>query len=117
MGLRETEETTEVVIQRMENSLDSLEQMSLDAINVTDKLVSRIDEIRQCVEEMALCSESDRDCIVELIKKLLQELLNTAFTVNNVSHELERETIYQRDTLENIKQIVEFLYAMSESRE
>lgn len=116
MGLRETEETTEIVIQRMENSLDSLEQMSLDSINVTDKLVSGIDEIRQCVEEMEICLESDRECIVELIKKLLQELLNTAFTVNNVSHELEKETIYQRDTLENIKQIVEFLYAMSDEQ-
>lgn len=117
MGLRETEQTTEMVIQRMENSLDSLEQMSLDSINITDKLVSGIDEIRQCVEEMAVCADSDRECITDLIKKLLQDLLSTAFTVNNVSHELEKETIYQRDTLENIKQIVEFLYAMSDSQE
>lgn len=98
----------------MENSLDSLEQMSLDSINITDKLVTGIDEIRQCAEEMVGCAESDREYIMEIIKKLLQELLNTAFTVNNVSHELEKETIYQRDTMESIKQIVEFLYAMTE---
>ena len=63
---------------------------------------------------MVGCAESDREYIMEIIKKLLQELLNTAFTVNNVSHELEKETIYQRDTMESIKQIVEFLYAMTE---
>lgn len=114
MELRKTEEATETVLQRMENSLDSLEQMSLDSINITDKLVSGIDEIRQCADEMMECSESDRECMMELIKRLLQDLLNTAFTVNNVSHELEKETIYQRDTMENIKQIVEFLYAMSD---
>jgi ribosomal 50S subunit-associated protein YjgA (DUF615 family) len=114
LGLRETEETTEIVIQRMENSLDTLEQMSLDSINITDKLVSAIDEIRQCVSEMADCSEEDRECIIELIQKLLNGLLSTAFTVNNVSHELEQETVYQRDTLGSIRQIVEFLYAMSE---
>lgn len=114
MGLRETEETTEIVLERMENSLSSLEQMSLDSINITDKLVSGIDEIRQCAEEMADCTEKDREYVLEMISKLLQELLNTAFTVNNVSHELEKETIYQRDTLESIKQIVEFLYAMSD---
>jgi len=114
VGLRETEETTGVVIQRLENSLDSLEQMSLDSINITDKLVSGISEIRQCVDEMDNCTEADRDCVVEMIKKLLQNLLNTAFQVNNVSHELEKETAYQRDTLENIRQIVEFLYAMSD---
>lgn len=114
MELKETETATEIVLQRMENSLDSLEQMSLDSINITDKLVSGIDEIRQCTDELLECTESDRECVVEMIKKLLQELLNTAFTVNNVSHELEKETIYQRDTMENIKQIVEFLYAMSE---
>lgn len=114
MGLRETEETTEVVIRRMENSLDSLEQMSLDAINVTDKLVSCIDEIRQCVDKMENCTEADREHVIETTKTLLQNLLNTAFKVNNVSHELEKETVYQRDTLGNIRQIVEFLYAMSD---
>ncbi|HBI61362.1 MAG TPA: hypothetical protein DDY31_09150 [Lachnospiraceae bacterium] len=114
MELRGTEETTEIVLERMENSLASLEQMSFDSINITDKLVNGIDEIMQCVEELADCSDKDRECILEMIKKLLQELLSTAFLVNNVSHELERETVYQRDTLENIKQIVEFLYAMSE---
>lgn len=114
MGLRETEETTGVVIQRMENSLDSLEQMSLDAINITDKLVSGINEIRQYMDEMDSYTEEDRKCVIEMIQKLLQTLLNTAFQVNNVSHELEKETVYQRDTLENIRQIVEFLYAMSD---
>lgn len=114
MGLRETEETTGVVIQRMENSLDSLEQMSLDAINITDKLVSGINEIRQYMDEMDNYTEADRKLVVEMIKKLLQTLLDTAFKVNNVSHELEKETVYQRDTLENIRQIVEFLYAMSD---
>lgn len=113
MGLRGTEETTEIVLERMENSLGSLEQMSFDSINITDKLVNGIDEIMQCVEELPDCSDKDQDCILEMIKKLLQDLLDTAFLVNNVSHELERETVYQRDTLESIKQIVEFLYAMS----
>lgn len=114
MGLRETEETTGVVIQRMENSLDSLEQMSLDAINITDKLVSGINEIRQYMDEMGDYTEEDRECVIEMIKKLLQTLLDTAFQVNNVSHDLEKETVYQRDTLGNIRQIVEFLYAMSD---
>lgn len=114
MEFKETEEATETVLQRMENSLDSLEQMSLDAINITDKLVNGIDEIRQCVQEMVDCTEADREMIMDMIKKLLQQLLNTAFAVNNVSHELEKETVYQRETMENIKQIVEFLYMMAE---
>ena len=50
MELRQTEQATVTVLKRMENSLDSLEQMSLDAINITDKLVSGIDEIRQCAD-------------------------------------------------------------------
>ncbi len=114
MELRKTEETTEIVLERMENSLGSLEQMSLDSINITDKLVNGIDEIMQRVEEMKDCSEQDRECILEMIRDLLKKLLDTAFLVNNVSHELEKETVYQRDTLDNIKQIVEFLYAMSD---
>ena len=68
MELKQTEEATVTVLKRMENSLDSLEQMSLDSINITDKLVSGIDEIRQCAEEMVNCSESDRECIMEITR-------------------------------------------------
>lgn len=114
MNLRETEETTELVLERMENSLNSLEQMSFDAINITDKLVMRIDEIRKCATDMKECKKRDGKCMYELVSKLLDDLLAIAFEVNNVSHDLEKETSYQRDTLENIKQIVSFLYAMSD---
>lgn len=113
MGLEDTEQTTELVLHRMENSLDSLEQMSFDSINITDKLVNGIEEIRQCVQEMRECREDDREEISKIIEKLLNELLVTAFEVNNVAHELEKETAYQRGTLENIKQIVELLYAIT----
>ena len=39
MGLRETEESTELVLERMENTLNNLEQMSYDSINITDSCV------------------------------------------------------------------------------
>ncbi|MCD7826810.1 MAG: hypothetical protein LUH14_12775 [Clostridiaceae bacterium] len=114
MDYSQTEDRTSMVLERMENSLDSLEQMSFDSINVTDKLVTGINEIRTCVMQLKDCPEPEREIVVEVILKLLQDLLVTAFTVNNVSHELEKETAYQRDTVANIKQIVDFLYAMSE---
>lgn len=114
MGLTETEKTTELVLDRMENSLGSLEQMSFDSLNITDKLVNGISEIRQCVLEMKACQENDRQVISDMIENLLNDMLVTAFEVNNVAHEMEKETNYQRGTVENIKQIVEFLYAMTE---
>lgn len=113
MKLQETEQTTEVVLERMENSLNSLEQMSFDSINITDKLVNGIDEIRKNVEKLGGCPPEDRELLVAEVKALLQSLLVTAFEVNNVSHELEQQTSYQRDTVESIKQIVDFLYAMA----
>ncbi|MCI8338611.1 MAG: hypothetical protein HFH62_08025 [Lachnospiraceae bacterium] len=112
MGLKATEQTTELVLGRMENSLDSLEQMSFDSINITDKLVSGIDVIRQCVMEMKEDGVKDLQVVSGTIEELLNDLLVTAFEVNNVAHELEKETAYQRDTLDSIKQIVELLYAM-----
>lgn len=113
MGLEETQQTTELVLDRMGNSLDSLEQMSFDTINITDKLVNGIDVIRQCVLEMKEDGEGDLQVISKTIEELLNDLLVTAFEVNNVAHELEKETAYQRDTLANIKQIVELLYAIT----
>lgn len=111
--MEEMEQTTEKVLGRMENSLDSLEQMSFDSINITDKLVSGIDVIRQCVVEMKEDGEKDMQVVSETIEQLLNDLLVTAFEVNNVAHELEKETAYQRGTLDNIKQIVELLYAIA----
>ena len=101
--MEEMEQTTEKVLGRMENSLDSLEQMSFDSINITDKLVSGIDVIRQCVVEMKEDGEKDMQVVSETIEQLLNDLLVTAFEVNNVAHELEKETAYQRGTLDNIK--------------
>ena len=40
MGLTETENTTEVVLERMENTMMNLEQMSFDSINITDRIVT-----------------------------------------------------------------------------
>lgn len=108
-----TEEITVMVMERMGNSLDSLEQMSLDAINITDKLVSGINEIRRCVVEMKTAPEREREVIIERTMRLLQDLLSIAFTVNNVSHELEQAAAYQHDTVNAIRQIVDYLYAMS----
>ncbi|MDD7403239.1 MAG: hypothetical protein SO170_02475 [Butyribacter sp.] len=115
MSFSETEETTGLVLQRMENSLNALEQMSFDSINITDKLVMKIDEIRECADNIKTCQGQGDECMLGLISDFLQELLNVAFEVNNVSHELEKETVYQRETLENLKQIVGFLYAMTDN--
>lgn len=108
-----TEEMTVLVLERMENSLNSLEQMTLDSINITDKLVSGINEIRKCVVEMKTAPDADREIIIEKTLKLLQDLLSIAFTVNNISHELEQAAAYQHDTVNAIGQIVDYLYAMS----
>lgn len=108
-----TEEMTVLVLERMENSLNLLEQMTLDSINITDKLVSGINEIRKCVVEMKTAPDIDRGLLIEKTLKLLQDLLSIAFTVNNVSHELEQAAAYQHDTVNAIGQIVDYLYAMS----
>lgn len=114
MGLRETEKTTEMVLERMENSMCSMEQMSFDSINITDRLVALTSQTREDAGIMRTGSEKERDMAFESICRNLDQILETAFQVNNVSHELEKETVYQRDTTENIKQIIDFLYAMTE---
>ena len=48
------------------------------------------------------------------VENIFNQLLDTSFEVNNVSHELEKETVYQRETVESIKQIVDYLYSISD---
>ena len=115
MGLRETEESTADILERMENTLNNLEQMSFDSINITDRLVTLISNARELVLVMNEGNIEERDNAFKEMSKILDKLLDTAFIVNNVSHELENETVYQRESVENIRQIVDFLYDMNDS--
>ena len=113
--MRETEVTTGVVLERMENTLCSMEQMSFDSINITDKLVTLVSEAREYAGMISDGSEEERLEALEAIRKILNEVLKAAFQVNNISHELEQQALYQRDTSDSIRQIVEFLYAMTDA--
>ena len=114
MGLRETEETTGRVLERLEYTLCSMEQMTFDSINVTDRLVTLTSDARECAAIMREGTEEVRDEAFECMCQIMDQILEIAFTVNNISHELEKEAVYQRETTDNIKQIVEFLYAMTD---
>lgn len=114
MGLRETEEATELILKRMENTLSSMEQMSFDSINVTDRIVTLTSEARECTNMIRGGSQEEREKAFEDIGNILSQILDTSFTVNNIAHELEKETLYQRDTSENLRQVIDFLYAMAQ---
>ena len=107
--MNETKETTAVILSRLENSLLSIEQTSFDAINITDKLVMLIGEAREASENLQDASKEELAKATETMEKILEQLLSTAFKVNNVAHDLEKEAAYQRETTETIKQIVDFL--------
>lgn len=114
MGLRENEADTELVLNRMENTMNNLEQMSFDSINVTDRLVTLLGEAREYAAIMKSGTETERDKAFGMLCEILDKILETAFIVNNISHDLENETLYQRDTVEAIKQIVDFFYSMTD---
>ena len=96
MELKETEKTTEVVLERMENTMMNLEQMSFDSINITDRIVTLLSDARELFAAFKTGDEKDKE-----------------EALNNVSHELEKETVYQRETVDSIRQIVDYLYAIS----
>ena len=87
MELKETEKTTEVVLERMENTMMNLEQMSFDSINITDRIVTLLSDARELFAAFKTGDEKDK--------------------------ELEKETVYQRETVDSIRQIVDYLYAIS----
>ncbi len=114
MEWKETENATQSVVERMETSVSSMEQMSFDAINITDSLVTLTSKAREYASLMKNGDAREREDSFEEIEKILDKVLETAFQVNNVSHELEQEVIYQRDTTANIRQIIDFLYSMAD---
>ncbi len=114
MGLKETENTTEVVLERMENTMMNLEQMSYDSINITDHIVTLLSDARELLTVLKSGDEEKKQEAFKGVEDIFNQLLNTSFEVNNVSHELEKETVYQRETVESIKQIVDYLYSISD---
>ena len=114
MEWKETENATQSVVERMETSMSSMEQMSFDAINITDSLVTLTSKAKEYASLMKNGDAREREDSFEEIEKILDKVLETAFQVNNVSHELEQEVIYQRDTTANIRQIIDFLYSMAD---
>lgn len=114
MGLRETEKNTEMVLERMENTLNSIEQMSFDSINITDRLVALTSEAKEHAAAMKAGSKEERNAEFLSICKILDQIQEATLKANHVVHGLEKETIYQRDTTANLRQIIDFLYAMTD---
>ena len=92
--LEETAVSSAKIMERMEATLGNLEQMSYDTINTTDQLVTLLGKARDY--------------------NMLDRLLNISFLLNNLSHQLENETAYQRETSYAICQIIDFLYGMTD---
>lgn len=109
--MKETEQTTNNILMRLEKTMNDLEQMSFDSINITDRLVTLLSDAREIVATMRVGTESERERAFDEISEIFDQLLETAFNVNNVSHELESVTVYQRDTVEDIEQVIDFLYS------
>lgn len=110
----ETKRSAGQVIDRMESLVTSLEQMSYDSINTTDRLLALLNRAREYNAVIRDGDPEERNMASEAIEKILDELISTSFQVNNLSHQLEMETISQRDTLESIRQIIDYLYYLSE---
>ena len=88
--------------------------MCLEAIIITDFLGTLYSKAMEYASLMKNGDAREREDSFEEIEKILDKVLETAFQVNNVSHELEQEVIYQRDTTANIRQIIDFLYSMAD---
>ena len=112
--LQETEMSAAKIMERMENTLGNLEQMSFDSINTTDQLVALLGKAREYNAVMRDGTPEEFMEASNAMGRILDELLNTTFKVNNLSHQLELETLYQRETAESICQVIDFLYGMSD---
>ena len=115
--MKETEVTTNGILDRMDKTMTDLEQMSFDVINITDRMVTLLNDAREMVAIMKV--GNDEECREALagVSEILERLLETAFNVNNLSHELETVTVYQRDTVDDIEQVIDFLYCMNDDME
>ena len=105
--LEETAVSSAKIMERMEATLGNLEQMSYDTINTTDQLVTLLGKARDYNMQMRDGTEAERAEASKQMGVMLDRLLN-------LSHQLENETAYQRETSYAICQIIDFLYGMTD---
>ena len=113
--LEETAVSSAKIMERMEATLGNLEQMSYDTINTTDQLVTLLGKAREYNMQMRDGTEAERAEASKQMGVMLDRLLNIPFLLNNLSHQLENETAYQRETSYAICQIIDFLYGMTDT--
>lgn len=113
--LEETAVSSAKIMERMEATLGNLEQMSYDTINTTDQLVTLLGKAREYNMQMRGGTEAERAEASKQMGVILDRLLNISFLLNNLSHQLENETAYQRETSHTICQIIDFLYGMTDT--
>ena len=102
--LEETAVSSAKIMERMEATLGNLEQMSYDTINTTDQLVTLLGKARDYNMQMRDGTEAER---AEASKQM-------GVMLDRLSHQLENETAYQRETSYAICQIIDFLYGMTD---
>ena len=104
--LEETAVSSAKIMERMEATLGNLEQMSYDTINTTDQLVTLLGTARDYNMQMRDGTEAERAEASKQMGVMLDRLLNISFLLNNLSHQLENETAYQRETSYAICKII-----------
>ena len=115
--VRDNEFNKQINAREEQYKVEKANEIMLAEAHIREELQKKISdkdiELSNLKNQVANIEEQTKNKLDKEYQEQLNQK-NTAFTVNNVSHELEKETIYQRDTMESIKQIVEFLYAMTE---
>ncbi|MEE3392383.1 MAG: hypothetical protein VZR00_02690 [Lachnospiraceae bacterium] len=111
--MNEVNSSSEEVLVNMKKGLANMEQISFDTVNNADKLLVLIGEARDIINEIknGIAPGSDaeaRDQRIAELKKKLDQLQDTAFTVNNASHELENETLRQKDSIDSVVQMIDY---------
>ena len=109
MSDSQLQETMTLVINRLEQSQDTTLQAAYDAINITDQLVRLLDVLRTIMSKDSVEQKMEECPDAAVIRETVEKLLETAFLVNNVAHELEADADFQHETTQTMKSMIDVL--------
>ncbi len=113
MQAEETKKNFQAILDKLEMTQGVIEVRAFDILNETDKLARMLKDIMDILNNMT--EESSKEEVnraVVVLKNYIPILLSSVYAANDASHILEENAEHQRETIDNIEYVLDFLFNM-----
>jgi hypothetical protein len=113
MQAEETKKNFQAILDKLELSQGVIEVRAFDILNETDKRARMLKEAMEVLNNITDdSSKEDMERAICVIKNYIPIFLDSVYAANDAAHDLEENAEHQRETIDNIEYVLDFLFNM-----